>query len=259
MFKHNHAVANYKLRVAVLECPYDTFTSSDFTRDFLTSIFKLKFEGYRKHYPYGIMPVSEYDFMATHVSICLEDGERLLPLAAFKSITNVVCDKFRVAFPVVSHKFGSFKDDFPTHVEALNLWQQGCEDRQETYAYNASWTMRTDLDKDLRGICRELTYALLHFHYNHQKIQNMINSTACTHNVNINEEFMGLKYLKDKNGNFLEPFSSPVFYEQPFQLMYFDKSGLSDIFVQDCKKYQPLWDSRLVLNSKMLEQKKKIA
>jgi hypothetical protein len=259
MFKYYGALKNYKLKIVILDCPYDMYTTSEFTRNFLSDLFQLKLEGYQKHYPYGIMPISDYDFMATHVSICLSDKGQLIPLAAFKSITNKICQKFRVPFPVVGHKFGVHKEKFPNHVDALHLWQEQCEERGESFAYNASWTMRNELDKDLRGICREVSYSLLHFHYHQEKIENMINSTACIHNVNTNEDAMGFKILKDRNGNFLEPFCSPVFFEQPFHLMYFDKAGLSEVFIKECEKYKDLWDARMIINAESVINKLKVA
>jgi hypothetical protein len=238
----------YPLQVIVIQRPYDTFTTSDFTSSFMTDLFKLKFEGYCSRYPYGIMPVSDYDFMATHVCMTLKVGSEYVLISAFKSITSEVCKDFRVPFPIINHKFGMFKEKFPTYVEALAKWQSDLDAKNKMYAYNASWTMKTDLDKELRGLMRDLTFAFFYFHYTTEKIDFVINSTSANFNVNKHQEAMGLKYLKDAAGNDLPPFKSPVFFEEPFYIMHVDETGFSDVYAEKCKVFKEAWDNRIIVN-----------
>ncbi|WP_408096020.1 hypothetical protein ACJVC5_13335 [Peredibacter sp. HCB2-198] len=259
MFKQQNDQGKYKFKVVVVECPYDIYTEDSFTRNFMTDLFKLKFEGYMKHYPYGIMPVSDYDFMATHVCLCIEEGNKIVPLAAFKSISNEICKKFRAPFPVISHKFGMYKENFKDYVDAITQWQNNLEAKSKKYAYNASWTMRTDLDKELRNLCREISQSLFFYHYHDQDLLNVINSTACSHGVNTFQEYMGLKYLKSVRGEFMEPFKSPVFFEEPFAIMYLEEPGFSELFAKECQKYKSVWENRLIINKASLASTQKKA
>lgn len=247
---------NYELKVIVIERPYDTFTSSDFTKTFMADVFKLKFEGYCSKYPYGIMPVSDYDFMATHVCLALVNGDTYVPISAFKSITSKVCADFRVPFPVINHKFGMYKENFKEYVSALEGWQKNLDQKGELYAYNASWTMKSDLSRELRDLTREISLALFYFHYTTNKINHVINSTSANFNVNKHQEMMGLHYLKDKNGSTMDAFKSPVFFEEPFFIMYLDQRGFSEIFAQKCKVFKDLWESRMVVNSDSITKQK---
>lgn len=242
-------MSTYELKVVVIERPYDLFTTSQFVRNFMTEVFKLKFEGYCSKYPYGIMPVSDYDFMATHICLALEKSGELTPISAFKSITSEVCEAFRVPFPVINHKFGMYKDKFSEHVAALMAWQDNLDRAKELYAYNASWTMKTDLPKELRDMTREISLSLFYHHYRTNKIDHVINSTSANFNINKHQEMMGLHYLKDKEGKALDAFKSPVFFEEPFFIMYLDKSGFSELFAKKCEATKELWDSRLVVSA----------
>lgn len=240
---------NYELKVVVIERPYDTFTTSEFTKDFMANVFRLKFEGYCAKYPYGIMPVSDYDFMATHVCLALVQGDTYVPISAFKSITSEVCADFRVPFPVINHKFGMYKEKFQAYVKALEAWQRDLDEKNELYAYNASWTMKSDLEKELRDLTREISLALFYFHYTTNRITHVINSTSANFNVNKHQEMMGLQYLRDASGAPMDAFKSPVFFEEPFYIMYLNERGFSEIFARKCEAFRGLWESRLVVTA----------
>ncbi|MGE3608373.1 MAG: hypothetical protein AB7I27_02205 [Bacteriovoracaceae bacterium] len=249
----------YRLQTFVIKCPYDTYRESEFTRTLMTDIFKLKFDGYRNHYPYGIMPISDYDFMANHICLTLENNGKYIPLFSYKSVTNEICKKFRVPFPVIGHKFGEYKENFTPWVNAILDWQRKLDQQNITYAYNASYTMNTQMDKDLRDLTRELTYAYLYYHYATENIKHVINSTASNHKINQHEEEMGWVYLKDKDGNKLPPFESPLFFEKPFYLMHTTENCFTENFRKKCEPYASLWERRIIIEEDSADIKKKVA
>lgn len=249
----------YKLQTYIIKCPYDTYRESELTRTLMTDIFKLKFDGYRSYYPYGIMPVSDYDFMANHICLTLYDAEKYIPLFAFKSITNEACKKFRAPFPVIGHKFGMYKENFMPWVEALQNWQDELDKKKVTYAYNASYTMHSTMNKDLRDLTRDISHAYLCYHYLTENINHVINSTANNHKINQIEEQMGWIYLKDKHGNKLPPFESPVFFEKPFYLMHTTENSFSEEFRKKCEPFKHLWENRVVIELENSEGQKKAA
>jgi len=240
LFNLSNELANHKLQVILLDCPYDTYRESKFTRDLLSDVFKLKLDGYLAHYKYGMLPISDFDFMAKHIILCKNVNEVYYPLAAFKSISNETCKRFNIDFPAINHKFGKFKADFMLFVDAMNTWQTRLEVQNKVYAYNASWTMQPDIEKNLRNICREISIAMFYFFYNTEKIEHVINSTSEKYKVNKLQEFMGLKYLNDEAENTLSSFRSPAFQQEPFFLMYLDQQGFSADFVKECQKYKQL-------------------
>jgi hypothetical protein len=225
----------------------------------MTDLFHLKFDGYCSRYQYGIMPVSDYDFMATHVCITVKEGNELIPISGFKSINSEICKDFRVPFPAINCKFGMFTDNFPKHVEALKLWEQEAAKNNEVYAYNGSWTMKTDLPKVLRDITRELSFVLFCLHYNSMNIKHVMNSASANFGVNKHQEWMGMEYLADKSGILLPSFKSPVFFDEPFYLMHLRKVGFSQELKQAAEKYQNLWEKRIIVKDREAEITRKAA
>lgn len=259
MFLHYKNLNNFPLQIVILERPYDTYTSSPFTRELLSETFKLKLSGYTANYPYGILPISETDFMGNHIVLCLKDGGKFLPITAFKSISNDVCENFRVPFPVINHKFGMFKDKFPEFVTALTSWQKCLEKDKKKFAYNSSWTISGEIEKELRNICREATMALFYHYYKDKKISNIINSASCVHNVEKLQEVMGFKYLQDSNGQKMSPFKSPVFFEEPFFIMHIEDDSYTEEFKKSCNQYQELWNNRIIISSDKNKTTRKVA
>ncbi len=259
MSTYEDTLKTYSLKVLVLECPYDTFTTSEFTREFLMEIFKLKLEGYGAKYPYGVMPVSEYDLMGTHICIAQFDGRTYTPISAFKSITARTCKTFRTDFPVIGSLFGNERANYASYVSALTKWQDELDARETDYAYNASWTMKTDLPIELRDVVRELAYGLFYLYYKTKKLDFVINATSAKFHVNKHQEVMGLKYLSGLDGNPLPALISPVFFKESYFLMYVDSGFYSDVFQQKCRPFEALWEDRLIVNKHRPLQVKKTA
>lgn len=235
------------IKIVVLKCPYNTYKESEEMRNMLSLVFQLKLEGYMKYYPYGILPISDIDFVGDHILMCRYENNVLIPVSGFKSIKNSVCEKFQLSFPIVQHKFGQQKEKFKNYVYGVDLWMNQLKQEGVDFAYNLSWTILPSLDRPTRNIVRELTFALMYFHYNHEGIKNVINSTAALRGINAQEERMEMEYLKDENGHALGAFESPTFYGQPFYIMHTKKTGFGSGFIEDCQKFRNLWESRLVI------------
>ena len=259
MSTYDETLKKYALQVLVLECPYDTFTTSEFTRELLMEIFKLKLDGYCSKYPYGVMPVSEYDFMGTHICIAQFDGQKYTPISAFKSITSRTCRTFRTAFPAINSLFGNQREDYPEFVNAISKWQDDLDARGIEYAYNASWTMKTNLPAELREVVRNLAYGLFYLHYRTEHLDYVINATSAKFQVNKHQEVMGLKYLSDLKGEPLPALISPMFFNESYFLMYVDDGFYSDLFKRRCDPFEALWNDRLVVARGRPQEIKKAA
>ena len=152
-----------------------------------------------------------------------------------------------------------WKNNFQEFVDSINNWTEQVSSKDREPAYNASWTMDINLSKELRSLAREISMSLFYFYYTEEKITDVINSTSAKHNVNLIQEKMGLKYLSNESGKKLDTFNSPIFFQEPFYLMYLDQEGFSPNFVNECLKYSKLWENRIVLESPIQEQHKKSA
>ncbi len=251
----NMHLVDHGLKIVVLKRPYDTYRDSKEMRDLLSLVFKLKLDGYSKYYPYGILPISDVDFIADHILMCRYNGDMLVPVSGFKSIKYSECLKFKIPFPIAQHKFGQETGKFSNYISGINNWMESLSSLNIDFAYNLSWTIQPEIEKAVRNTIRELTFALMYFHYNNEGIKNVINSTAALRGINAQEERMEMQYLRGGDGTKLGAFESPTFFGQPFYIMHTKQSGFGELFIKDCEKFQHLWDSRSIIGELVAEKK----
>jgi hypothetical protein len=89
------------LQIVVLESPYDNM-NDPLVRDLFSKIVQLKIEGYRLVYPYGVLPVDSYDFIATHHLVCREINGSYQVLMGVKYITLKKCLTHNLPFPGIA-------------------------------------------------------------------------------------------------------------------------------------------------------------
>jgi hypothetical protein len=89
-----------KLKIIVLNSPYDTI-QNPLTQSLLAKTIAMKIAGYRKHYPYGVLPADSYDFVATHLILCEENNGDYEPLMGMKFTTYERCKIHNLEFPIL--------------------------------------------------------------------------------------------------------------------------------------------------------------
>jgi hypothetical protein len=248
--------AHDDLKIVIVKRPYDSYRESQEVRDLLSKVFKLKLDGYTKYYPYGILPISDLDFIGDHILICKGERGNLVPISGFKFIRYSDCQTFRVPFPIFNHKFGQEIDKFSDYVEGIKCWMESLKQMGHDFGYTASWTMDPSLDKNLRNLIREMTYFLICTYPESENIFSVINSAAALHGVNIHKEKMGMQYLKAPSGEKLGAFDAPTFFGQPFYIMHTLPTGFSQSFRDECLKYKTMWENRIVIEKKIIESEK---
>lgn len=242
---------NRNIRVAIVDSPYDSFQDSKEIRELMGRLWKLKLDGYKSHYPYGIMPISDVDYFANHIVICEEIQGELLPFASFKSITVARCRQVGIEFPIFDHMFRGCEREAATHYEATKEWVRSTIDSGRSVGYNASWTMcpRVSLDPELKLFMRELSTAMFYFYYTSQKVDNIIASASKTFKVNRLKEYMGFKYLSSA-GEDLDAYPAKTFGGAPFYIMHLAKEDYPEQFIESSMKLKNFWDDRLELGGK---------
>lgn len=130
-------------KVAVLDCPYDTWGSTN-TQHLFSEIINLKLAGYKDVYTDGVLPMDTYDFIATHILVCMEENGKLRPLTGFKSVTSARCKRFNLPFPTAQLlSLGNT----PLHVEAVDSIMKNCDESGNVLAYDSSWTVHPEAKK----------------------------------------------------------------------------------------------------------------
>lgn len=242
---------NRNIRVAIIDSPYDSFQNSKEVRDIMGRLWKLKLDGYKSHYPYGIMPISDVDYFANHIVICEEIQGELLPFASFKSITAARCKQVGIEFPIYDHMFRGCEVEAATHLKATKSWVADRVSEGRNVGYNASWTMcpRVLLDPELKLFMRELSTAMFYYYYTTNKIDNVIASASKTFKVNRLKEYMGFKYL-ESTGEALDAYPAKTFGDAPFYIMHLAKEDYPEKFIENSEKLKHFWDDRLELGER---------
>ncbi|MBH47911.1 MAG: hypothetical protein CME71_07035 [Halobacteriovorax sp.] len=245
-----------KLKIIVIEKAYNLIQTSEEVRELLPKIFKLKLDGYRPHYQYGVMPIDDTDFWGNHVVVCRETTQGLIPIMGFKSLT--VQDSIR------------FKKEFPLYTHSLNT--TGCEEHKKStkawvdrmsqtgnVGYNHSWTMcpSVHLDKDIKKTCYDLSRVLMYCYYRDYNIPHMI--LACSKRFKVDQQMLdiGFEYLKDEQHNTMPVFKAAGFSQEEFYIMHINDLNHADSVKFLYNRYKDLWESRLTL--KQEEELAKVA
>lgn len=240
------------IRIVVIESPYDTYQHSKEVRDIMARTWKLKLDGYKSHYPYGIMPISDIDYFANHVIICEDIQGELMPFAASKSITTNKCRELGIDFPIFEHMFKGCETTYPKHFEATQKWVSKLVSKGENVGYNASWSMcpRVMLDSELKLLAREVSMAMYYFYYSSNGIKNIITSASKQFKVDRIQTEMGFNFLKYELET-LEAYPAKSFKEAEFYIMHLTNGAFPAAFVEKAMTMKNLWDERLQLGSSL--------
>lgn len=233
-------------KIVVLENTYDLIQESKEARDFLSKIFKVKLDGYRPYYDYGILPLGETDFWGNHVALCVvEDGE-LNPVMAYKSVTTNDAKRMGKKFPLYEHVL--MGEHCKEHYLQSKNWVDSLVKRGENVGYNHSWTICPHYKKDveIRRTAMELTKALMYRYYYDYNIPNMILACSKTFKVFKVMDFVGFDYLSNKDGK-MPAFAPTDFKGEEFYIMHLEGMNHSIESKMMYEKYKGLWENRITL------------
>lgn len=147
----------------MLNCPYDTWQTA-LTRDLFMQMVGFKLSGFRRVYPYGVLPVDSTDFVATHLLVCLKCEQGLIPLTGCKTVTRERCDIHRLPFAGLSLVRAAAS---PAHERAVLAIMDECQRAGRSLAYASSWTVNraVKVDRALKRDLREIFEAMFALYY----------------------------------------------------------------------------------------------
>ncbi len=240
-------------KFVVIESPYDHYEDCPSVRSFMGRLFQLKLAGYKSHYSYGIMPVSNVDFFANHIAFCRVTLDGLIPLGAFKSISVSRCTSVGIEFPLYEHVLGDKTS--ARQKQAAKAWVNGKTQEQQEVAYNASWTMCPSLmhDDEQRKIVRDASVAMLHLYYKSYPIDWVIAAASKKYKVHQLKENLGFNYLVDENG-VVPDFEISAFDDEPFYMMTLDTNVAQPPAIDRYSEYAALWEQRMAIESVHLNE-----
>ncbi len=242
-----------KYQVIVMESPYENYEKSLEVRDLLKDVFKLKLDGYKAYHEFGIMPVGSDDFFSNHIIICQEkeDGE-LRPVAAFKSITNGVSNRFNISFPIIEHNLKGVEEDYQDHVTEVVSWLNDKQIKNEIVGYNFGWTISPFIkERSERDFLINFSTAMYFYYYNNYNINHVITAAFKDFGVHKIQERMGFSYF-EKDGEALPAFRGKVFQDKEAYFMYLEDLDFPVDFKSSVKFFEKYWNNRITYNNEKL-------
>lgn len=247
--------ARPKLRVVILETPYDTWFEKG-AQELFSKMIGLKFTGYLKEHPYGSLPVDTSDFVANHLLVCDERNGELIPLMGYKTITLSRCRTHQLTFPALSLLSSS---NAPTeHKQAVLEILNRCEANKIEVSYDSSWTIHPDARAD-----RELTLEL----------RDILTSVVSRYHREYEiPEILGLGVVKLKTAKLfatwgLEPMSVngeplPTFTLSSLQgaeVLLVHGKPFSETALALTERYANFWEERVTISSPAIAAQKRKA
>jgi len=155
-----------KLRLLVLECPYDILHDG-FAREIFSKMILLKLEGYQMEYPYGIIPVDTTDFVGDHMILCQEWNGKLIPLMAQRTISLQRCQLHHLEFPLFHY---TLTEQSQSHRRWIESRLAQAIKQSANITYDSSVTIHPHVREtpDLKNIAKELILAQ-HVFYHTQR------------------------------------------------------------------------------------------
>jgi hypothetical protein len=249
----------YPLRVVVLECPYDTLLQSDLSRTVFSDVLALKIKGYLKEYPYGVLPLESADYVANHILLCEEIGQKLVPHMGFKSVTYDRCQLHQLEFPIF-HMIEAAETPEERRIfrEVVHSILENAVSHARKIAYNGSWTISPELRAQGREQVnfRDVSMAIFYQYYRDYGIQQIIAAASTRFKVDKTKTFMGFSHLQ-KDGKVLSPIFVSTYNREEAYIMHLER--FSDELVQMSKTplHAGLWQDRICIASE--REIKKIA
>jgi hypothetical protein len=238
----------FPFRVVILEAPYDTLLTDPTAHQLFPALLALKIDGYQAAYPYGVLPMETADFVANHIVLCEDAGDRLIPHMAFKSVTIDRCHLHHLRFPA----FNLLEEcetavDRQLYAEAIQNILNEAEAKKQTIAYNGSWTVT----KEFRAMRKQLnfwevTMALITQYYRSYEIHQIIAAASAKFKVDEGKVVMGFSYFEEKE-NRLPTVKLIPYGEEEFYFMHL--KNFTPHMDELCARpvIQNLWDNRMII------------
>lgn len=236
-----------RLRIVVLNAPYDTLKEPA-ARRALGDTLALKLEGYRRVYPYGVLPVDSYDLISTHHLVCEEDRDGFHPIMAYRSVTLERCRIHGLAFPGLAVLRSSGAEKHERVLSGL-LEKLACD--PSLISYGSSWTIspRIPSGSEMRKILKDLMTAMLVTYEEETGTRERFSCGVPT--VKSDRYFEGVGYTRvldsGETGAPLPPFAQASLVGEEAVLLRCSK--FSDAARSLAGRYRELWLDRVVIGS----------
>lgn len=180
------------LQIIVIKEPILTLTNfqDSFQNSLFSKMLSLKYHGYSNRHNKNTLPIDTTDFIGTHLIVCENEGDELIPLMAYKSTTVETCEKYNLKFPFLGllENSGNKVCLNETH-DLINKLKKN----NSSLSYDTSWTMSQKLEglREKRDYLKEILQMLLVKHHTDYNIPNWVTFGICKMKTDLLFKSMG--------------------------------------------------------------------
>lgn len=208
----------------------------------------MKYEGYASTYDDKVLPMDQTDFFATHLILCEEVFDELIPVIAYKSISYERCLKHRVEFPPLTLMKTDGQLEAAKAVE--NLLSSVKDPHNISYeascAQNLSY--RNSKEEGLKEKIREFLTMMLVQHHREFGIPHMLICGIPRVGTDILLQKMGLSRI-----NSHAEFKQSNLNKEPAVLLY--KEGFNEYAKAVAKKHIKIWNEKSLYSADQVRKK----
>jgi hypothetical protein len=235
-----HFLNPRRLRIVILDSPYDSLGTPE-AQALFAKLVALKLKGYGAEYQYGVLPLDQSDFIATHFMVCQERDGELHPIMAYKSVKEPKCRQHGITFASCAHLSRCAKDD--KNLLAVEKIIEEANARSSLMAYDGAWTIDPLIRKD-RALVTELKNLFTCIQVNHYaqfgKFDLLLVGVLRFKTEKIFQDW-GYKPLNWK-GEQLQPFQSPSLREA---VWLHHARAFSEQALELSARYTSYWENRI--------------
>ncbi|MEW7279038.1 hypothetical protein ABW636_10630 [Aquimarina sp. 2201CG1-2-11] len=151
-------------QIVVLTPPLESLEKKE-ARYYFSNMCQMKLQGYQAVHGKKSLPLDHYDYLASHLLICLKGKEPTI-VSGFRSLSYNNCLSHDIEFDLLLEfkKFGNKQ----SLEELQNLLAQ-CNKNNTDIFHNSRWTTLPEYKKGRKFQldCLALTYAIMYYHHHH--------------------------------------------------------------------------------------------
>lgn len=237
-------IKNEKLKIVVVESPYDTW-SDPRVGGFLKDFIGVKLRGYGHEYSYGVMPVDGSDMISTHVALCrVEDNDALVPIMAMRWTSLKKARQHFMNFPGMSllQQAGA-----PEHQKALGKIIEELEHQNKDIVYTASLSIEPSerTSKERSAMLREILTAMFVSQHKEMGFPDLFAGGTCRFKIEKWLDKCGWHPLQTEKEENLGPIKIHHLAGESVQVMHLQE--FSFWALEQARNWQHLWNDRLLI------------
>jgi hypothetical protein len=233
-------------QIFVFKRPYDYFHENTFARQLLCDTWALKLKGYRRYFPYGVLPIDHLDFVSNHIVCCRKDikNDVYQPVMGVKNLTLETYQNFKLDFPIYKHLFCGEREKYHQHISAIQEWSKSS--KPADIAYSMGFTIDPDMDKAEKKELIDLGWAFFFLFYQEVGIKNVIHGVSKTFKLDQESSNIGFKYLQFQ-GQRLPSIKTESYNNVESEVMTLNLDEYNTFAkAKYLNKFSSLWDQRIL-------------